>query len=406
MLNPLSRQRRAVFFVFDGGTGLGHLRRLARIANQMQGRFACLVVTGHRAAADWFVPATCEYVHLPSWDSLMPERARYWGRLPFLDVDLAGAVRLRRNIIHGIMEGFQPDAIFVDHLPLGANEELASVIEHAPCRKYLVTRGVLNNTENLRRLILGGAAHVALRDHYHRILVAADPQVVDFARSYNVSDTLRAKTVTTGYVAEAVPSAAIAAARAARRLSRGDVWVVASAGGGQTGEATVEASIDLARAYPQLAFDIVLGPRSSLPVDIATPDETDGERVRIYREVPDMAIRHASADLVISSGGYNSMLEALQGQAVIICVPLRKDTRDEQTRHAARLSRFADIQIAPEVADLPGLFATALERLPRRLPDRRNEIDMKGAAAIERLVTDDLMGVDALTSERLRCIGT
>src|SRR5581483_1168764 len=123
-------QYRAVFFVFDGGTGLGHLRRLARIAHQMQGRFACLVVTGHRAAANWFVPATCEYVHLPSWDSLVPEKARYWDRAPFLNVDLSGAVELRQQIIQGIMQGFRPDAVFVDHLPLGANDELAQVIGH------------------------------------------------------------------------------------------------------------------------------------------------------------------------------------------------------------------------------------------------------------------------------------
>ena len=43
-------QKRALFYVFDGGTGVGHLQRLACIARQMQGRFACLIVTGHRAA--------------------------------------------------------------------------------------------------------------------------------------------------------------------------------------------------------------------------------------------------------------------------------------------------------------------------------------------------------------------
>jgi len=385
------RQHRAVFFVFDGGTGLGHLRRLARIAHQMQGRFACLVVTGHRAAANWFVPATCEYVHLPAWDSLMSQKSRYWGRAPFLEVNLAGAVKLRRDIVHGIMHGFRPDAIFVDHLPLGANEELARVIERAHCRKYFVTRGVLNNTEDLRRLVLGGAAYAALRDRYHRIFVAADPRVVDFARSYNLDDAIRAKTVSTGYVVEAVSDAAITAARAARGLGEGDVWVVASAGGGQTGEATVEASIALARAYPQFAFDIVLGPRSNLPADIAAPGETSGGRVRIYREVPDMAIRHASADMVISSGGYNSMLEALQGRAVILCVPLRHGSRDEQTRHAARLARFADVRIAPKASDLPRVFATAIEELPLHCIDRRTELDMNGAAVIERWVVDDLV---------------
>lgn len=112
--------------------------------------------------------------------------------------------------------------------------------------------------------------------------------------------------------------------------------------------------------------------------------------MRIYREVSDMAIRHASADVVISSGGYNSVLETLQGRALILCVPLRKDVRDEQSRHASRLSRFVDIRIAPTAADLPGLFAAAVEELPRRRMDRRAELDMNGAAQIERLVLEDL----------------
>jgi hypothetical protein len=69
-----ARQKRAIFFVFDGGTGLGHLRRLSCIARALQGQFACLIVTGHRASANWFVPPECEHVHVPARDSLLVER--------------------------------------------------------------------------------------------------------------------------------------------------------------------------------------------------------------------------------------------------------------------------------------------------------------------------------------------
>ena len=92
------KQKRAIFFVFDGGTGLGHLRRLASIAKRLQGRFSCLIVTGHRAAAHWFVPDECEYIHLPSWDSLLESKAQYWGRKPFIVLDEAEALKLRKDI--------------------------------------------------------------------------------------------------------------------------------------------------------------------------------------------------------------------------------------------------------------------------------------------------------------------
>ena len=194
-------QKRAVFFVFDGGVGLGHLRRLCLIAERMQGPFACLIVTGHSQAATWFVPEGCEYVHIPSWDSLIAQRARYWGRDPFVDVALDEAVAIRRTMIDGVMRAFRPDAIFVDHLPLGSRGELTDVIENAPCRKYLVTRGVLNGTEDLDALILGGAARTALVERYDRILVAADRRIVEFAEGHDVPAEVRAKITSTGYVA-------------------------------------------------------------------------------------------------------------------------------------------------------------------------------------------------------------
>ncbi|MFD2349662.1 hypothetical protein ACFSTC_10225 [Nonomuraea ferruginea] len=96
------------------------------------------------------MPEECEYVHLPSWDSLLEDKARYWDRRPFVVLDEAGAVRLRKSILTAVVEAFEPDVIFVDHLPLGAGEELAEVIEDTRCLKYLVTRGVLNETANLR----------------------------------------------------------------------------------------------------------------------------------------------------------------------------------------------------------------------------------------------------------------
>jgi len=383
-------QKRAVFFVFDGGVGLGHLRRLCHIAERMQGPVACLVVTGHSRAATWFVPAGCEYVHIPSWDSLIAERARYWAREPFVDVELEEAVAIRRTMIDGVMRAFRPDAIFVDHLPLGSRGELADVIENAQCRKYLVTRGVLNGTEDLDALILGGAARTALIEHYDRILVAADRRIVAFAEGHDVSAKVRAKITHTGYVAQKVPAAAIARKRAERGLGPGDTWVVASAGGGQTGEATVNAAIALAETYPELIFDIVLGPRSNLRPPDGEPIGDNATRVRIHSAAEDMALLHASADVVVTSGGYNSLLETLQGSASIVCVPLRGSERDEQFQHARRFSDFIDIRIAPTAADLPLKFAEAVQGLATRRPDRRAEIDMSGADAIAEIALNDL----------------
>jgi predicted glycosyltransferase len=384
-------KKRALFYVFDAGSGVGHLRKISVVARQLQGRFACLVVTGHRAAAHWFVPEECEYVHIPSWDSLIGKKSRYWGRTSFIDGGGREALRLRKEILDGIVRGFRPDAIFVEHLPLGAEEELATILELVDCRKYLLTRGVLNETEDLRRLILGGRAHEFLMAHYDRILVAADPKVFDFAHQYNLAPALREKTLHTGYVAQPISADAIARTRADRGLTDSHIWVVASAGGGQFGEPLVEACLELAAVNPEIAFDIVMGPRSKLAW--ADPHRTlvVRDHVHLHKETAHMPYLNAAADLVISSGGYNTLVETLQGRARMLCIPYRLSHRDEPYQHMLRLKEYVDIEVSTDLADLPRLFVRAIEALPaRRGADRRAELDMAGAVNIERVVSADL----------------
>lgn len=390
-------QKRALFFVFDGGTGVGHLRRLCCIARRLQGPFSCLIVTGHRAAAHWFVPDECEYVHIPSWDSLLATKAKYWGRKPFITLPEGDAITLRKNMLSAIVTSFAPDVIFVDHLPLGANEELADIIKDTKCVKYLVTRGIQNETENLQGLIFGGAALDYLESHYHKIMVACDRNVFDFTQQYNLSPEVRAKSLHVGYVIENIPQSVISRTREDRGLNGDDIWVVASAGGGQLGEELIERSIHLARSTPGIKFDIVFGPRSTLRWDgDHRTDSHDRADIRLHRGTGAMQYLHAAADVVISSGGYNSLLETLQGSAKILCFPVRKDRRDEQYRHATCLRKFVDIEVSDDVDDLPALFRGALAAMDSgSRGDRRQELNFNGAAGVEKIVREDMDLIDS-----------
>jgi predicted glycosyltransferase len=392
------RQKRALFFVFDGGTGLGHLRRLSHIARVLQGQFACLIVTGHRAAADWFVPPECEYIHVPAWDSLLADKAAYWGRQPFLTDGPDAALALRQGLMHGIVDAFQPDVLFVDHLPLGMCGELEDIIDHVPCRKYLVTRGLQNETENLPELLLAGKALQSIRDRYDRVLVAIDPQVFDTQGRYPALEAVADKCCSVGYVAEPADPDAIARRREARGLRPGELWTVASAGGGQHGEALIAASCELARMHPDIAFDVVMGSRTNLSPERLAEHASAATNLRLHHQVSDMAALHAAADIVISSGGYNSLLESLQGRARIVCVPSRKSELDEQYLHAAHLRRFAAIEVDIDVTGLPAMFAKTVTELrtdPR--PDGRRGLDFAGANNIRRIVLAD-MGMEVPVS--------
>jgi predicted glycosyltransferase len=383
-------QKRALFFVFDGGTGIGHLRRLARLAKKLQGRLACLIITGHRAAANWFIPEECEYIHLPSWDSLLESKAQYWGRKPFIVLDQSEAVRLRKRILKGVVEAFKPDVMFVDHLPLGSQEELAHIVRTTSCLKYFITRGVLNESVNLNP-VLGKKAQYYLDAYYHKILVTSDRRVFDFSSQYKILSGIKKKTVHTGYIVERVQRSLIERVRDDRGLQNDDVWVVASAGGGQLGEELIERCLDLARMHKQIAFDVIIGPRSSLRWEEQHGTVVARDNLHLHKEVSNMPYLHASADLVISSGGYNSLLETLQGNAPILCFPSWKHHRDEQYHHAACLKKFVDIEVSTDVAKLPTMFEQAIDSIARhRRRDRREELDFNGAATVQEIVLEDL----------------
>ncbi|PNS07331.1 hypothetical protein [Solilutibacter silvestris] len=380
-------RRRALFYVFDGGSGIGHLRRLARIAEAMRKDFSCLIVTGHDVGLQWMVPQGCEYVRLPSWDNLIAAKSAYWGRVPFLDVPLDEAVRLRSAILLGIVEGFQPDVMLVDHLPLGAHAELVAVLRTAPCRKYLITRGIQNETEDLHRLILGGAALSALGKDYHRILSAIDPKIFNLAKHYNLPPEVVSKILSTGYVAPAALAGRRASIRSSRGIDDATPWVVASVGSGQWGEPLIEACIALAGDHPDVHFDIVIGPRSRL----ARPEAHAAGRIRLHANCADLADLHAASDVVITAGGYNTLLEAIQGQARILCIPYRKDRRDEPFHHATLLQPYIDLRMATEIGELGMLLQAAINDCREgSVKDGRTELRTDGAVRIARMVQDDL----------------
>jgi len=384
-----SPPKRILFFAFEGGTGIGHLRRISCIARTLEQRFACLIVTGHREIANWFVSPGCEYVHIPAWDNLLPEKAAYWSRQPFLQLSVEEAVGLRKGMVRGVVESYAPDLIIIDHLPLGMHSELDDVVRGTHCKKYLVTRGVLNLSGTLLDLVLGDTAREYLHRHYDRIVVAADRNVIDFAKEYALPADLAAKTVHVGYVTYPISAEDILAFRTRRHAGGEKAWVVVSAGGGQLGESLIRYAIMLSAGHRDVLFDIVVGPRSSLPdgIDSGRPPKN----LRVYSESRHMPMLNASADIVICSGGYNTLLEALQGNARILCVPSWKDPRDEQTYHSKCLQKYADIEIVPEIEFLGSAFAATLARaLSDNVNDRRRTLNLSGAKAVEKLIVEDL----------------
>jgi predicted glycosyltransferase len=383
-------QPRVLMFAHDG-RGLGHLRRLSRIAEAMKDDFSVLMVTGHRSAS-WLVPEECEFIHIPSLDNLDPKRSHHWNRLPFWNEGQTKGRDLREGIIRAAIQFFQPNAIVLDYLPMGKDEEMYQFIkENTSGRSYFLLRGVLDSGPLVKQMLFNKKCSYLLEHCYDRIVVTCDAKIVDVATEYEFTPSLIAKTSYVGYVAGPIGQEQKAQARLERGISQSEKWVVCSGGGGQYAEELLLTCFDLACEMRGVFFDLVVGPRSRLD-GLRSPDS---KRVRVVKEDRSLPILHSACDVVVCPGGYNSLMEAIAGDASIIVAPLRGDW--EQRTHATRLSQFYPISVLEDPSELAAQLARSVSTVQMRKPGD-SALKMNGAESFNEMLVRDLKGSDTQQS--------
>jgi len=371
-------QRRVILFAHDG-FGLGHLRRIANIAAAIQGPCAALVVSGLRMAS-WIVAPTCELLQLPGWNSLRSHRSAYWNRAPWLDIDLDGAIQLRADLLKATFDVFKPEAILVDYLPFGQRGELCEALNQSTAKKYLIHRGIIDSSD---RPLLGQDAVRSWSRTYDRILIAAERQIVDVATEYGFDPETALKVEYVGYIATKTRDRADV--RTARGLGGRQRWVVCSGGGGVGAEEFLRHCVKVAAVMPEVEFDVVFGPQAKEEIEVlaSAPDNC-----RVRREAADLADLHASADVVVTSGGYNSTLEAARGGARLIVHPCHTGTDDEQMSQATRLQAFYPVHILNGATKLHDALTRALDHCREERPVF--PFETAGAERIRDILCSDL----------------
>jgi len=382
---------RVLLYTHDG-RGLGHLVRLSRVAAALQPDYSCLIVSGHKEAS-WITPNGCEFLRLPSFDNFLPNKAAYWGRTPFVDMDAKAAREFRSQLLVTTVREFAPDVLIVDHRASGSRGELAAALDESSARKYLLLRGVLN-TEAWAAAEVFTDAHLSLlKSGFARILVACDPRICRIEDEHRRAVNLRPMLHYVGYVAPAASVEAREDARRRRGIASGTPWVVCSAGGGMESEALMDMCSRLGEEYPDTVWDIVWGPRAR--TGSITDVVVKGNGVlRIWRECHELPVLHASADVIICRGGYNSLMEVAAGGGQAICAPLSLGGDQEQVIHSQRLAQWLPIHLSDgSPADISSLLrqilSTRLSR-PAQSWGYQSGLMFEGAQAIRDVLDKDL----------------
>lgn len=378
-------KKRILFFAYDG-VGLGHLMRLLKISKAFAKEFDILVATGHQAVGD-LIPEGVEYIRLPKFSDNKPEEEvkSCSGKL---NVKL-----FRNNALWYIIKLFKPDVFVTDYLPAGKKNELMELLTNYPCLKYFILRNNIGSENLIINDVFTQENIEALNRYYRRIFIAGEEGLDDFSRHPAVPDSIRKKICYVGYIVDQIDYDVTERIRVKRGLKPGDHWIVCSAGGGRLGERLIEKCLSIAKdpSFSSHYFDIVSGyygdfewPSDLYDVVSIAPNVT------LSKKNKHLAYMHAAADIVICSGGYNSLTEAMQGRNKhILAFPVQLKST-EQIQNIHDLQKYYPIQEIKNLEDLGVLLNKSLGESVHGPIRTDKQLNMEGAYHICQIIKSDL----------------
>ena len=389
--------------------GLGHLRRTVAIAAEFRRRrpdVSQLIATGSPIAHAFRLPRGVDYLKLPS--VVKTGADGYASRT--LPLELQEIVALRRELLTATVRHLRPSLVLVDNVPGGLAGELVPALRElrraGGARLVLGLRDIVDEASRVRRAWTRDGSYALIEDVYDRIIVYGERALFDPVREYAFSDIAAEKTRFVGYLPRtaSVSRASVSAWQADDSLRR----VLVTVGGGQDGEPLLQTALAARRAQAPdgTAWLIVTGPLLEPAARVAVERLASGlAHTRVIEFVDDLAACIATADVVVSMGGYNSVCEILTARRPAVIVP-RVEPRVEQLLRARALEGLGIVRVVhpddltPRVLDahVRSLLASA-ERLPERL-------ELRGLACAVAELDDLLRGSPsptyALTGNRSR----
>jgi predicted glycosyltransferase len=334
---------RFLFYSHDG-LGLGHVRRnlcVAGALSELVPQASILLATSAEEAELFGVPPGVDLLKLPGLRKV--DNGRYASRR--LPMDFDDIRRIRTGLLGAVVESFRPTVLLVDKHPFGVGEELLPALEAARktgARAALGLRDVLDDPAAVRSEWNMRGVLERIPTYYDRVLVYGQPDVLDPRRAYAFPAEVAAITRFCGYVASP------------RR--GGDVWedgigptagerplVLATAGGGEDGFTLLSTFID-ASAGASWHGMAVSGPHCPPARAQALRTLATVADVTFRRFVPTISRAFPSAAVLVSMGGYGTLVEAVASGVPTICVP-RVRPRREQLLRAREFARLGLLRL-------------------------------------------------------------
>jgi predicted glycosyltransferase len=339
-ISPTSEPPRRVLFYSHDGTGLGHLRITLGVADAysaLRPQDSLLLLTGSLQTSAFPLPDNLDYVKLPA----MPKRDLYASLPPTEGFTGShnSTIRMRTAIALTTVQAFDPHLIVVDHAPGGLFRELAPSLEWLASRSprpqfALLMRDITFSPEQTRDIWRNEGAYPYLDNLYDAILVYGEQEIFDPISAYAMSDAAASRTRFCGFLAPRPPKRSIAQVREALDVGTRKLIAV-SPGGGADGGPMLHAFLSgfRDRLDESLLAYVVEGPL--LPEAERTTIRKLAAGLANVRLVPfdaDYAAVVRAADVVVSMGGYNSVVEAVSFGKRPVIVPRLPGALEQKLR--------------------------------------------------------------------------
>jgi predicted glycosyltransferase len=387
-------------------TGLGHLSRLLKIARALQAELqdlSVLVLTASSAVNLLRLPPRADHIKLPalSWEG----KGVYTSKN--LPLAFEQVVRLRERIILETALAYQPGLFLVDQRARGVGGELLSTLRtlRESQRQVPIVLGIRDFTDDaevVRTVWQAEQVIPVLQDLYDEIWVYGCQALYDPIKEYELPDTVARKVRFCGYLDVEPPGASPEETR--RELGVvGQTFVLVTVGGGRDGYPVLDLFLRALERFPKtlsISSLLVGGP------DLPFGDEkvlrqrceqmTHPQRpVRFMVSSPQFLDYMAAADLVVSMGGYNTLIEALALEKRVVAIP-RADLNPEQFIRASLFERLGLIRMLHPDQLSPERTAEAIQAALDGPPPSRQRLLKVGL---------EMNGLDQVKAHVLRLLG-
>lgn len=366
--------------------GMGHLVRSTEIIRSLVKDFEVCLINGGQLIPGFEFPPEARVIHLPAvWED--------GDRLKPVDSSLTieEVKESRKQKILDVLNKFQPDCIVTECFPFSKHKlkfELKPMLKRAKekditiicsLRDLIMTQPMsesakIRRQEKICRLI---------DRFYDLVLFHGDANLLRLEDSFPAVNKLDCDLFYTGYVAPVVeelpptPEDIIG-------LNRSESSIVVSVGGGRHGypllEAILSANPILKRSLPH-KIHCFAGPfMAEAEFERLKTIAAEQDNVMIRRFTPRLTQYMQQADLSVSLGGYNTIMNILQTKVRSLVLPsLNEHQADEQSIRAQNLAQLGIIGLLQPQDLEPAILAEKIiTRLNAKTPD--NNFNLSGAA--------------------------